>query len=329
MGGKAFGFEAKRMDKWEYEDTLALNLARIDSSQVFPSMGKGVISYSTKETFGDIDILVPSESFSFDKFWDKHKFRYKDYKRNGGVISLLDKQDRQIDIITTPLNIYDIHYNYLAYNDMGNFIGRIAKSLNLKYGHDGLSLIVRYKGDTTRKIGVIPVSTDVRYIYDLLDIPYRPYEGYDTMEQIYSDIMSSKYYHKDSFLLEKQSHHTRVRVRDRKRKSYHGMLNYIKENDTSDKPRRSYSIEETLSMLPVEITEKYIKITADYDKKMYEKTLYNGNIVSEVTGLRGKDLGVFMASIKDKIDIHGNVRKQILDLFNNYKGDYHGYTNAR
>lgn len=314
MGGKAFGFEAKRMDKWEYEDTLALNLARIDSSQDFPSMGKGVISYSTKETFGDIDILVPSESFSFDKFWDKHKFRYKDYKRNGGVISLLDKQDRQIDIITTPLNIYWIHYNYLAYNDMGNFIGRIAKSLNLKYGHDGLSMVVRYKGDTTRKIGVIPISTDVQYIYDLLDIPYR---CYDTMEQIYSDIMSSKYYHKDSFLLEKQSHHSRVR--DRKRKSYHGMLNYIKENDKLDTPRRSYSIEETLSMLPIEVTEKYVNITSDYDKKMYEKTLFNGNIVSDVTGLKGKDLGVFIASIKDKVNIYGNVREQILELLNEYK----------
>lgn len=316
MGGKAFGFEAKRMDKWEYEDTLALNLARIDSSQVFPSMGKGVISYSTKETFGDIDILVPSESFSFDKFWDKHKFRYKGYKRNGGVISLLDKQDRQIDIITTPLNIYWIHFNYLAYNDMGNFIGRIAKSLNLKYGHDGLSLIVRYKGDSTRKIGVIPVSTDVQFIYNLLDIPYR---CYDTMEQIYKDIMSSKYYHKDSFLLEKQSHH--ARVRDRKRNSYHGMLDFIKENDNSNEPRRSYSIEETLTMLPTEVTEKYIKTTADYDKKMYEKTLYNGNIVSESTGLKGKELGAFMATIKGKVDIHGNVRKQILDLFNTYKGE--------
>lgn len=317
MGGKAFGFEAKRMDKWEYEDTLALNLARIDSSQVFPSMGKGVISYSTKETFGDIDILVPSESFSFDKFWDKHKFRYKDYKRNGGVISLLDKQDRQIDIITTPLNIYWIHFNYLAYNDMGNFIGRIAKSLNLKYGHDGLSLIVRYKGDSTRKIGVILVSTDVQFIYNLLNIPYRPYKSYDTMEQIYSDIMSSKYYHKDSFLLENQSHH--ARVRDRKRKSYHGMLNYLKENDTSTEPRRNYSIEETLNMLPSFVTEEYIKITSDYDKKMYEKTLFNGNIVSDVTGLKGKELGVFMASIKDKVDIYGNVREQIIELFTDYQ----------
>lgn len=316
MGGKAFGFEAKRMDKWEYEDTLALNLARIDSSQDYNGMGKGVVSYSTKETFGDIDILVPSENFSFDKFWDKHRFRYKGYKTNGGVISLLDKQDRQIDIITTPLNIYNIHYNYLAYNDMGNFIGRIAKSLNLKYGHDGLSMIVRYKGDTTRKIGVIHISTDARYIYDLLGIPYR---CYDTMEQIYSDIMSSRYYHKDSFLLEKQSHH--ARVRDRKRKSYHGMLNYIKENDTSTEPRRKYSIEETLAMLPSFVAEEYIKITAEYDKKVYEKALFNGNIVSDVTGLKGKELGVFMASIKDRVGIYGNVRKQVLNLFNEYKGE--------
>lgn len=314
MGGKAFGFEAKRMGKYEYEDTLALNLARIDSSQHYNGMGKGVISYSTKETFGDIDILVPKEHFSFDRFWDKHKFRYKDYKRNGGVISILDKQDRQIDIITTPLSIYNIHYNYLAYNDMGNFIGRIAKSLNLKYGHDGLSLIVRYREDPTRKIGVIPISTDVQYIYKLLDIPYR---CYDTMEQIYSDIMSSKYYHKDSFLLEKQSHHTRAR--DRKRKSYHGMLNYIKENDTSAEPRRNYSIEETLAMLPSFVSDEYIKITAEYDKKMYEKTLFNGNIVSDVTGLKGKELGVFMASIKDKVNIYGNVRKQVSDLFDKYK----------
>lgn len=314
MGGKAFGFEAKRMDRWEYEDTLDLNLARIDSSQDYNGMGKGVLSYSTKETFGDIDILVPSEYFSFDKFWSKYQFRYKDYKKNGGVISLLDKQDRQIDIITTPLNIYNIHYNYLAYNDMGNFIGRIAKSLNLKYGHDGLSLIVRHKGDSTRKIGTIHISTDVKYIYELLDIPYR---CYDNMEQIYSDIMSSRYYHKDSFLLEKQSHH--ARVRDRKRKSYHGMLEYIKKYDQSSEPRRKYSIEETLAMFPDSVTLDYNKIVGDYDKKLYEKTLFNGHIVSEVTGLKGKDLGKFMAYIKDEINIYADVKGEVKSLYKEYK----------
>jgi hypothetical protein len=313
MGGKAFGFEAKRMDKHEYEDVLALNLARIDSSQAYKGMGRGVVSYSTKESFGDIDILVLNR-FSFDAFWDKHKFRYKDYKKNGGVISLLDKQNRQIDIIKTPLEIYNIHYNYLAYNDMGNFIGRIARVLNLKYGHDGLSLVVRHKEDSTRKIGIIKVSTDVRYIYDLLDIAYR---CYDTMEQIFRDIMSSKYYHRDSFLLEKQSHH--ARVRDSKRKSYRGMLDYIKENDKSDKPRRNYTIHETLAMLPDDITLEYNKIIAEHDKKLYEKTLYNGNIVSKLTGLNGIELGRFMATIKDNIDVHADVKEQVLDMFKGYQ----------
>jgi len=50
-------------------------------------------------------------------------------------------------------------------------------------------------------------------------------------------------------------------------------------------------------------------------KHWYEKTLFNGNIVSDITGLKGKELGVFMASIKDKVDIYRNVREQILELY--------------
>lgn len=89
------------------------------------------------------------------------------------------------------------------------------------------------------------------------------------------------------------------------------MLEYIKANDTSTNPRRSYSIEETLSLLPSYVTDEYVKITSEYDKKVYERTLFNGNIVSEITGLKGKELGRFMSSIKDKIDIYGDVEAQV------------------
>lgn len=310
MGGRAFGFDAKRMDKWEYEDILSLSLSRIDSSQHYKGMGKGVISVTDKESFGDIDVLVPREHFSFEKFWDKHKFRYKGFKRNGGVISLLDNQDRQIDIITTPIAIYDVHFQYLAYNDMGNFMGRLAKSLNLKYGQDGLSLIVRHKSDPTRKIGVINISTDVSYIYSLLDIPNKVYRS---MGDVYEAILNSKYYHKDSFLLEHQSHH--ARVRDKKRKSYNGLLQYIEDNDKSNTSRRKYSIEETLYMLPRFVTEQYIEMIALANKREYEKTLFNGNIVKNITGLSGKDLGCFMSHIKDKVDIYGDVDSQVKSFY--------------
>ena len=328
MGGKAFGFEAKRMSKDEYEDVLALTLARIDSSQTSSGMGRGVISVKEKDSFGDIDILVPSEYFKFDAFWERHKFRYKEYVRNGGVISILDKQGRQIDIISTPLSLYETHFKYLAYNDFGNFVGRLAKSINLKYGHDGLTLVVRSKDDETRKIGELRISKDTAYIYQLLDVTV-PAGGFNNMQEIYDVIMASKYYHKDLFLLDKQTN--KARVRDRKRKSYNELLAYIKERDTSTRERRRYSIFETLYLLtssrmdiknmhliPHTIAASYVEMVAKYDKAMFEKTLYNGNIVRELVGLEGKELGAFMKFMSGRIAVYGDVNAQVLQLYKLY-----------
>jgi len=323
MGGRAFfdiiNSESKRMDKDEYDDVLALTIARINNSHDMTGIAKGVLSVDDKETFGDIDILVVREFFFFHFFWNDNKHRYKAYKQNGGVISLLDKQDRQIDLITTPKAIYETHYDYLNYNDLGNFVGRIAKSINLKYGHDGLHLIVRDANDNTRKIGEICVSVNTMFIYQLLDIEPPHRTGYYNMEDIFDMIMDSKYYHKDLFLLEKQSH--KARVRDRKRKSYNAFLKYIEENDTSTHTRRRYSIFETLDKLPARVGIDYIKQRATYDNKQYEKTLFNGNIVRELTGLQGKELGAFIGSIKEQIDIYGDIDKQINALYIAYTWD--------
>ena len=329
MGGRAFGFDAKRMDKDEYEDVLALTLARINSSHdARGTLCKGVISVKDKTSFGDIDILVPSEYFSFDAFWDKHKFRYKDYVCNGKVVSILDKQDRQIDIISTPLSLFNTHFDYLAYNDFGNFVGRLAKSINLKYGHDGLTLIVRGKDDVSRKIGEIKISENTAYIYELLDVRV-PFSGFNNMQEVYDAIMASKYYHKDLFSLDKQSN--KARVRDRKRKSYNGFLDYIKERDTTTRERRRYSIFETLHLLdssraftnnkhliPSSVATSYVEMVAKHDKAMFEKTLYNGNIVREIVGLEGKELGAFMKFMDGRIAVYGDVPQQVKSLYARY-----------
>lgn len=329
MGGRAFGFDSKRMDKDEYEDVLALTLARIDSSQHITGIGKGVLSVHDKTSFGDIDILVCSEYFSFDKFWEQHKFRYKEYISNGGVTSILDKQNRQIDIISTPKVIYQTHFDYLAYNDLGNFVGRIARSINLKYGHDGLTLIVRSNNDETRKIGELRISRDTAFIYKLLDI-HVPANGFKNMQEVFDAIMGSKYYHKDLFLLDKQSN--KARVRDRKRKSYNDFLAYITLNDTTDIVRRRYTIMETLyklthsniplkylHMVPHTIPTEYVEMVAKYDNAQFEKTLYNGNIVRDIVGLEGKALGAFMGYMKEhNIDVYGDITAQVTELFDRY-----------
>ena len=311
MGGRAFGFEAKRMDILEYEAVLRDTLQKINGLRLLNLTAEGVLSVRDKKDFGDIDILVKKEMFSFENFLEDYQWDYKDYRRNGDVISLLDHEDRQIDLILTPIYLFDVHFNYLAYNDLGNLVGRIAKAVGLKYGHDGLTLIVRDNDDPTRKIGEIKIYEDNERIYNLLGLG-QP-KDFENMEQVYEFIIGSKYYHKDLFLLEKQSHH--ARVRDRKRKSYHGMLDYIKEHDSQDLERRKYTIFETLNLLPESIQLKYIKMVSENDQKKYNKTLFNGNIVREVTGLEGKELGAFMAEIKDNIDLSGNIRTQIGDAY--------------
>lgn len=316
MGGKAFGFEAKRMCVDEYNDVVSLTRQRINSVCEFDSCA-AIVSVKEKDSFGDVDILVVSEHFSFDKFWDKHKYRYKDHVKNGGVYSLLDKRDRQIDIITTPKNIFTVHYNYLSYNDLGNFIGRLARGINLKYGHDGLHLIVRHNNDVSRKIGELKLSTSTEYIYHKLDVDF-PEHGFNNMTEVYDAIMKSKFYHKDLFLLEKQSN--KARVRDRKRKSYNDFLSYIKEHDKSDKPRRRYTMNETLMLFNKDIVWDYVNMCADGDEKLYKKTIFNGAIVKEITGLSGKELGVFMATFKDSIDYESNINEQIKSHFDKFIG---------
>jgi len=319
MGGKAFGFEAKRMSKTEYGFILMQNLRRINHiGRLDWGNAEGVISVKDKEDFGDIDILVKKQVFSFERFWEEYSSEYKDYKKNSDVVSLLDHQDRQIDLILTPIYLFDTHFDYLAYNDLGNFVGRLARAVGLKYGHDGLSLVVRDPNNSGSMIGTIKVYEDTGRVYNLLGLDsIEGSNGFNNMEEVYKFIMSSKYYHKDSFLLEKQSN--KARVRDRKRKSYSGMLNYIKENDASNSERRKYSIFETLSMLPEGVRLKYIRMVTNNDQSNYKKTLFNGKVVMEVTGLKGKELGAFISYCKDKVDLSGNVNLQVKVLFNRYK----------
>ena len=109
MGGRAFGFDAKRMSKGEFKFISMFAIYKIQVGQEGYVVAEVVKSVSSKESFGDIDILVSNEVFNFDTFWNNNKQHYKEYKRNGGVISVLDKSDRQIDLILTPPELFNIH----------------------------------------------------------------------------------------------------------------------------------------------------------------------------------------------------------------------------
>lgn len=316
MGGKAFGFISKRMDVDEYNEVCKTIEKQIFCSNMMP--GYIPESYRNKDSFGDVDILVDKSKFSFSDFYKRYHDDYKDFKWNNGDYNLLDLQDRQIDIICAEPENLNIHLEYLNYNDLGNFVGKLAHKLGLKYGMDGLSVLIRAPENASIKLGIINISKDIDYIYKLLDVKL-PAE-INSMDDVFESITNSKYFHKAFFELDKLNH--KSRNRDKKRVNYAKLLTYIVDNNVQNKSDsgRKLRIDETINILNnPQITEEYDKLIKKHlDKKRF-KVEVNGVTVGAITGFKGRELGKFMGHCSNNIDMDaGDFNSQIKELFINY-----------
>lgn len=292
MGGNAFnakGFESKRMTKDEYE--------RVEK-EICDILSLLDIEYLTipyvreKETFGDIDIVVVKKCDkniknilceNIDKFNLTSEFLI----RNGDVISILYEEKYQIDLICTKEKDKNYHRNYLAYNDLGNLIGRTIKQFGYKHGHNGLFYVYRegnhYKED-------ILLTNDYFKALDILGLSIDKYNsGFDTFTDMFDYVTSSKYFDKTRFSLENLNN--RNRVRDRKRKVYNDFIKYI-ENKPFDyeQAKSPFEMFDWLESKCLEIKEKRDKINA-------LKSKINGNVIMRVLNneIEGKNLGKFIS----------------------------------
>lgn len=178
--------------------------------------------YTAKETFGDVDIIIVDNDYNKEKI----SSYFIDYpsKTNNKIKSIL-YNNFQIDFIFTNEDEFKSSIDYYSYNDLGNLIGRISKKLGIKYGHKGLSLIVR---DDTHIISEIlfEKKNAKEVLYKMIGI--EKYIDYvpNTMEDIFNIVISSKFFDKEIYSLENRNNV--ARVRDKKRITYHNFLNYIK-----------------------------------------------------------------------------------------------------
>lgn len=62
---------------------------------------------------------------------------------------------------------------YLSYNDLGNFIGRIAHGLGLKYGQEGLWYEHMFKN---MNVGAVMISQNYPKIYEFLGLDFKRWE---------------------------------------------------------------------------------------------------------------------------------------------------------
>lgn len=307
MGGKAL--KEGLTERKSREDYFRISSHVCDAlARIFPGVkALPTSSYSTKETFGDADIIIESDDLPPD--WQQRiidTFKPNDTYPNGDVFSF-DYQRLQIDLIKSKKSDYHFAYSYYGWSDLGNFMGRVAHKMGFKYGHDGLWCMLR--DNKNHKIADILVSLDVRAVMEFIGYDFHRFEmGFDTLEDIFVFASSTPYFHRDIFQLHNRNHISRVR--DAKRPSYMAFLKWMEDHPELDRYQWSIYTGDVVTderkKERDDWMQKAFDVFSGFKEKVEEayalhsviqqaKEKWNGKLAGEVSGYEGKKLGEFMA----------------------------------
>lgn len=313
MGGNALKrYETNRLPAKEYRwITNDFKDAFFDAFGFYPVLIK---AYKNKPSFGDADFLVISEALPSnwtDKLKEYFSLTPEQYSKNGNVVSI-GWNNFQFDLIVTPHDEMSTSYFYFSYNDFGNLIGRIGHKLGLKIAHDGLWLVVRHKDRSDHILKEIWLTKDAKTSLDILGLDRGRYDqGFDNLEDIFAYVASSRYFDPEIYALEHRS--ATSRIRDKKRATYNAFLKWV----DSTKPKANHEFGEKSELggyslrMPYYETEvcsrwpwvraEVDQVIADFELDLRFREIYNGQIVSELTGYTGRTLGAFMTQMKPRL----------------------------
>lgn len=255
--------------------------------------------YHNKPDFGDLDLMVPAEEMGMDLNSFLKSLGAQEIYKNDHTISF-DYQLFQVDLIGTPLHNWETTRFYFSYNDLFNLVGRLAHKFGLKLGHEGLHYPVREEsGNLVKRI---EISKDPEKILQFLGLDYGRYQqGFDEVTDIFQYVISSPYFNYKIFDYDQLNHTNRTR--NRKRKNYAGFLEYLELNRVEGEYQFSKDKDVYLEMIDQFFpTSNFLKelnqIRQEFQRRRELSIKFNGELVMELTGLRGKELGEFIFEFK-------------------------------
>lgn len=266
-----------------------------------------VPSYFSKTSFGDLDLLVSKEGFDQEKVAGELSACEVFRQKNAIYCSMGVRLDElsevfQVDFIEESLSAYDFAMSYYAFNDLGNLLGILVAKQGLKLKHNGLYYYLR---NGTEVLGEVLVSLDFEQVLGFLGLNVNRYNGgFESLTDLFQFVASSECFDPELYLLENRNH--RSRTRDRKRPTYQAFLTYCKDNPkVGYQPRGDLDwLQRAYSFFP-DLADKVKAVEQDAARSKTGRSLFNGELVHEVTGLQGKALGDFLRHLSATQDYFG------------------------
>lgn len=316
MGGNALKNTYTR--RYEREEFEIINKELKDKLLKYFKHVDPTIYYSEKQNFGDADFLcLKDNNINIDtlKKFIINTFNSNEIFVNSNCVSF-DYKELQVDLILTKKDNYDTSLIYYSFNDLGNLIGKIAHKFHLKWGFDGLRFVYRLND---KKLGEIDVTKDYKKALSFLGFDVERYDkGFETLEDIFEYVISSKYFNPWLFDLEKLNRINRER--DKKRNTYSKFLEYIEplKQNTSIEDYHYFYHDKSVYLGLIDhyfpgFLRKYRLLEKREERVKSISEKFNGRILIHEFNITGRELGKLITDFKNSFDSVFDYEEYILN----------------
>lgn len=336
-------FKKDEMDDYVANQTLTeLNGSYISEDNKLYAF---IPCYFEKDSFGDLDFLTTNNHVVIiEKLQKADDVEIIGKVKGGNCTSYairfnsISPKAFQLDIIHVDASAFHFALHYFSFNDLGNFIGRIASAARIKFGFDGMfrKVYLNNHGDiipvyslkeqqpndnshsTVVKKTEVLLTCNFFTALDFLGFDVERYkQGFATLDEIFEFIYQSKFFKESYFSLDNRP--ADMRARDKKRANYGLALDYFAKkgekqslyllpDDEIINQTFPHSLEEMLG-LQKEMQHK-IKIKESISSKKIVQSLLNGEAKTGI-GEATTQAGIELVSL-DKNEQYVSLTKRVL-----------------
>jgi hypothetical protein len=299
MGGKLFNLP--RMPRSAYLEVEADVRRYLDRK--LPGQYRIPRYYGDKPDFGDMDVIVASPPD-----WDALRAEIArdlgitETRIVGHVFSTVYR-GLQTDFFEVPERDLESAYNFMCFNDLGNFIGRICRRFDLKYGERGLAYVYRRAGGNYQ--AELEVTRDFERICGFLGLDHAAWRaGFDALPAMFDWVIASPYFSVAPYLDETQSN---LRRRAQERSTVARFIEHLRAQGIDKRPafddRRSY-LPAILAAFPeADLGAQIERERAAEARQAQINAKFSGKRVMRlVPGIEGKALGELIVRFKGSFD---------------------------
>lgn len=300
MGGNLFKLGRKPRDEYlEIEDEVRRFLdALIPDGYRIPRY------YASKPDFGDLDVVVSSGAVEglggTDRFIEALRSQLGATEvQNTGHVWASVYREFQVDYFVRATELLDSTASYLAFNDLGNLVGKMFKRLGCKYGETGLLYVFRRDSQQSYKKELL-LSRDWTRILGFLGLDVAHWEqGFTMLEEMFAWVVASPWFSVTPYVDRDRS--------TQKRKNRPTMQRFVAWLEAEKivqrvefRPERDAYVPELAAAFPEVGLEAALaeERQAEADASAL-RAKFSGALVREWTGLDGKELGGFMRRFRE------------------------------